>query len=87
MQSVIGESVDLLGEPARGHALDDRDERPPAHVEESAVGDLVSQGVLERALEIRGKTAGSRPAARSSGKGKIFPPAAIGVGRESSVAR
>ena len=86
MQSVIGESVDLLGEPARGHALDDRDERLPALVEESAVGDLVSQGVLEPVLEIRGRRR-ARGLPRGLPEGEKSSPAAIGVGRESYVAR
>ena len=56
LERVVGEAIHLLGKTAQRHALDDRDETGmqglPLFVQERAVGDLVSQRVLEGVLEI-----------------------------------
>src|SRR5262249_12909464 len=56
LQRMVGEALDLLGQAPRRHLLDHGDElgmeRSALLVEERAVGDLVSEGMLEGVLEI-----------------------------------
>ena len=55
-KSVVGETVDALGQPVRVDALDDahdpRVDGAPPVLEQAAVGDLVGQRVLEGVLEV-----------------------------------
>ena len=55
-QGMVGQPFDLLGHPVPGERLQGLDDagvqRPPPLLEETAVGHLVGQGVLEGVLEL-----------------------------------
>ena len=56
-QGMVGQAFDLLGHPVPGERLEGLDdagmEHPPSFLEQTAVGDLVGEGVLEGVFVVR----------------------------------
>ena len=84
-EGVVGQPLDLLGEPVGVESLDRLDdprvEAAPALLEQAAVGHLVGQGVLEGVLELRERGASRRGTRRPGGAR-----APVGAARRASSA-